>query len=343
MSLYSCSISNIKRSNGRSSVAKAAYNSRSELLDKRTNNKYDYSQKQDLGFSQIITPQNAPAWASNRQKLWSKNELVNKRRDARVAKEIMVALPRELTKNQQLNLVQKFVTNNLTPLGVIADVNAHELEPSNEADWNPHVHILITTNHIVDGEFSSKITELNKKEFVTNLRKAWAEETNLALQTAGEKVRVDHRSNEARGIDRTPQIHLGHKVWAMNKKGIATDRGDSYREIEERNQEIEKVTAQVSRLIQQQKMKSRKIISESSSSDIVRDSLAKIIKTQEVKLKQKSLETNRAKNKKSSISSQSERQKDLYLLRQDTTFSEYLLPTKNSSSTQEQKSKGFER
>jgi len=269
VALYSCSISNIKRSEGKSSVAKAAYNSRSKLLDERTNNKYDYSQKRDLGFSEIITPKNAPAWASDRQELWSKNELVNKRRDARVAKEILVALPRELDKEQQLKLVQDFVSNNLTPLGVVADVNAHELEPSNEPDWNPHVHILISTNQIFDGEFGSKITELNKKEFVSNLREAWADETNLALEAAGEKVRVDHRSNEARGIDRIPQIHLGHKVWAIKSKGIATDRGGRHREIELRNQEVDKITAEVKKAIELKKVVTRQ---SHDSSGLIHDS-----------------------------------------------------------------------
>ncbi len=89
MAIYSCSVSNIKRSDGRSSVAKAAYNSRSRLEDTRTGNVYDYSLKKDLGFSEIITPDNAPSWMSDRQKLWAENELVNKRRDARVAKEIL--------------------------------------------------------------------------------------------------------------------------------------------------------------------------------------------------------------------------------------------------------------
>lgn len=250
MALYSCSISNIKRSDGRSSVAKAAYNSRTELLDIRTGNSYNYSGKQDLGFSEIITPNNAPLWAEDRQELWAKNELANKRRDARVAKEILVALPRELDKSQQLNLVRKFVANNLTTLGVVADINAHELEPSNHDDWNPHVHILISTQHLVDGEFGPKITELNNKDFVTRIREAWAEETNLALTAAGSSARVDHRSNQARGIERTPQIHLGSRVWAMKQKGIATDRGDRYREIEERNQEIDTITADVTAAIE---------------------------------------------------------------------------------------------
>ena len=262
MAIYSCNISNIKRSDGRSSVAKAAYNSRSELLDERTGNKYNYSNKTDLGFSEIIAPLDAPSWANDRQQLWSKNELANLRRDARVAKEILVALPRELDSYQQLSLVRSFVSNNLTPLSVVADVNAHELEPSLEPDWNPHVHILITTQLIVDGEFGSKITELNKKEFVTSLREAWAEETNKALAAAGISARVDHRSNKARGIDRIPQIHLGHKAWAMKQKGIATDRGDRFVEIQQRNQEIDSIAAEVAEAIAQSKIKQEKQLRE---------------------------------------------------------------------------------
>ena len=238
MALYSCSVSNIKRSDGRSSVAKAAYNSRSRLEDTRTGNIYDYSLKKDLGFSEIITPDNAPSWMSDRQELWAKNELVNKRRDARVAKEILVALPRELDTNQQINLIREFVQDNLISLGVVADINAHELEPSNEPDWNPHVHILISTQHIEGEEFGQKITELNKKDFVVNLRKNWADYTNKALELAGSKERVDHRSLKELGVKRIPQIHLGHKVWAMKQKGIATERGDRHVEIEKRNQEI---------------------------------------------------------------------------------------------------------
>ena len=267
MALYSCSISNIKRGDGRSSVAKAAYNSRSLLLDERTANQYNYSQKSDLGFSEIIAPENAPFWTRDRQQLWSKNELANKRRDARVAKEILVALPRELDKVQQLSLVRSFVSNNLTPLGVVADVNAHELEPNKQDDWNPHVHILISTQHLVDGEFGSKITELNKKDFVTKIRVAWAEHTNLALSAAGSLERVDHRSNFDRGIDRTPQIHLGHKAWAMKLKSIATERGDRYAEIQERNQQIDLINAEVSGAIEHQVAQARQSAQQSSSTD----------------------------------------------------------------------------
>ena len=267
MALYSCSISNIKRSDGRSSVAKAAYNSRDEMLDIRTGNSYNYSHLSDLGFSEIITPIDAPLWTSDRQQLWSKNELANKRRDARVAKEILVALPRELDKSQQLNLVRSFVSDNLTSLGVVADVNAHELEPSKQDDWNPHVHILISTQHIENGEFGSKITELNKKDFVTKIREAWAEYTNKALSAAGSVERVDHRSNQARGIERTPQIHLGHKAWAMKQKGIATERGDRFVEIQERNQEIDRITVEVKKAIELKLAQTRLRTQQSSSTD----------------------------------------------------------------------------
>lgn len=255
MVLYSCNVSNIKRGTGASSVAKIAYNSRSRLEDVRTGNTYDYSRKKDLGFSQIIAPHDAPDWVKDRQQLWAENELANKRRDARVAKEILVALPRELDTNEQLHLVRKFVTENLTPLGVVADINAHELDPSllpsHERDrWNPHCHILISTQHLESGSFGKKITQLNQKDFVLQIRKAWAETTNSALEAAGINERVDHRSYRVRGINRIPQIHLGHRVWAMKEKGIATDRGELYQEIEERNQEIETITKSVSNAIE---------------------------------------------------------------------------------------------
>lgn len=255
MTLYSCNISNIKRGEGASSVGKSAYNSRSRLEDIRTGKIYDNSRKKDLGFSEIIAPECAPNWVKDRQQLWAENELANKRRDARVAKEILVALPRELDTNEQLHLVRKFVTENLTPLGVVADVNAHELDPSllpsHERDrWNPHCHILISTQHIESGSFGKKITQLNQKDFVLQIRKAWAEATNSALEAAGIEKRVDHRSYRVRGINRIPQIHLGHRVWAMKEKGIATDRGELYQEIEERNQEIETINKSVSTAIE---------------------------------------------------------------------------------------------
>ncbi|MEL6578659.1 MAG: MobQ family relaxase [Cyanobacteria bacterium J06621_12] len=260
MALYSCSIKNIKRGRGASSVAKSAYNSRSRLEDTRTGNSYDYSRKQDLGFSEIITPKNAPIWVKDRQQLWANNELANKRRDARVAKEILVALPRELDINEQLYLVRKFVAENLTPLGVIADVNAHELDPNilppdERENWNPHCHILISTQHLVDGEFGPKIVELNDRKFVIDLRKSWAELVNQKLEAIGSLERVDHRSHQARGIDKIPQIHLGHRVCQLRKRGIATDRGDRYEFIKERNREIETINSHLSDAIQQAKVK----------------------------------------------------------------------------------------
>ena len=122
VAIYSCNIFNIQRSKNKSLVARAAYNSRSKLLDIRTNKTCNHSRKQNLGFSKIITPKNTPAWANDRQRLWSKNELSNKRKGARVAKEILIALPRELNASQQQNLVRKFVNNNLIPLGVVTDI-----------------------------------------------------------------------------------------------------------------------------------------------------------------------------------------------------------------------------
>lgn len=250
MAIYHCDLKNVKRGKGASSVAKAAYISRSRLRDDRTDNLYNYSRRKDLGFSEIITPENTPKWTKNRQELWSINELSNKRKDARVAKEILVALPKELDTNEQLHLVRKFVAQNVTCLGAIADVNAHELDfyslpESDQENWNPHCHILINTQHLNDeGDgFGRKIIELNDKNFLLKLRKSWANLANEALEAAGSNARIDHRSLKEQGINRIPQIHLGPQVAQMMAKDIRTDRGDRYLEIEAQNRRLKRQEA----------------------------------------------------------------------------------------------------
>ncbi len=105
-------------------------------------------------------------------------------------------------------MLKKFVNSSLIPLGVIADINCHELDitqSSSPEKWNPHAHILISTRHLVDDDFGLKIKELNKKDFVVSIRKAWSENVNEALSKAGIEARIDHRSLADRGIDLIPR------------------------------------------------------------------------------------------------------------------------------------------
>lgn len=115
MALYSCNVINIKRGEGFSSVGKAAYYSCSKLVDPRTGNTYNHSRRKSLSCSEIIAPEYAPDWVKDREQLWGINELSNKRKDARVGKAIIIALPRELEPDEQPHLIRKFVADKLTP------------------------------------------------------------------------------------------------------------------------------------------------------------------------------------------------------------------------------------
>lgn len=87
----------IKRSEGRSSVAAAAYRLGVALEDPRTGLRHDFSRKGGVSGSLTLAPDNAPAWASDPAQLWANVETIEKRKDAQLCREFDIALPRELT------------------------------------------------------------------------------------------------------------------------------------------------------------------------------------------------------------------------------------------------------
>ena len=97
MSIYHCSIKNISRSSGRSAVACAAYRSGEELEDVETGITHDYRKKTGIAFAEIFLCKNAPERFQNREELWNEAEKIEKAADARLAREIEVAIPRELS------------------------------------------------------------------------------------------------------------------------------------------------------------------------------------------------------------------------------------------------------
>ena len=141
----------VSRGKGQSAVAKAAYNSRSKLEDERTGQTKDYRKLDGLMFSGVFAPKDAPAWASDRQQLWNaverREDESNRAASARLAREIRIALPHELTDQQREWLVKDFVREQLTRKGMIADVNIHA--PGGKGDdRNHHAHILVTLRNV---------------------------------------------------------------------------------------------------------------------------------------------------------------------------------------------------
>jgi len=142
VAIYHNSVSVIKRSAGKCSVAAAAYRSGQKLTDERTGIIHDYSRKRGVDYSVILTPINAD-WISNRAKLWNAVEAAEKRCDARLAKEITLAIPVELSRDDKVALVSEYIQKNFVDSGMVADINYHNLDSD-----NPHAHIMLSTRDL---------------------------------------------------------------------------------------------------------------------------------------------------------------------------------------------------
>ena len=152
----------------RSVVAAVAYRSGEKLENERTGKISDYRHKPDITHSEIQLPKNAPKEFQDREKLWNSVELKEKRQDAQLAREILVAIPKELTSEQQIKLVHDYVQKNFVDEGMVADWSIHDPkkdEKGNPKPANPHAHILLTTRSLrSNGSWAPKQTSTYKKD-----------------------------------------------------------------------------------------------------------------------------------------------------------------------------------
>jgi len=139
MSIYHCSIKIISRSGGRSAVASAAYRSGEKLYNDETGLTHDFTHKGGVIMSEIILPENVPERYKDREILWNEVQKVEKRSDAQFAREVEVALPAEMTRDEQIECVRAYVKENFVDKGMIADWALHD-----KNDGNPHAHIMLT-------------------------------------------------------------------------------------------------------------------------------------------------------------------------------------------------------
>lgn len=235
MALYHLSSQIIGRSGGKSAVASSAYRAGEKIQDEHIGLTFDYTKKMGVDHQEILAPDPSPAWAHDRGQLWNQVEKIEKRKDSQLARELNIAIPKELTREQQIELVRNFAKEQFVAKGMIADVTMHHLNSE-----NPHTHIMLTTREIGSEGFGKKNRDWNDRELLKDWRKEWAEQTNLALEKAGVLERVDHRSLKDQGSQQIPQIHVGVHASAMEKKGIQTERGDINRAIKELNKQLGK-------------------------------------------------------------------------------------------------------
>ena len=213
MAIYHLNLRNISRGDGRSSVAAAAYRSGERLTDARSGRVSDYRRKREIAHTSLLVPPEAVGWVGGREDLWNAVEQAERRSDARLAKEVNIALPAELSKVDQIALAEAY-GRWLMGQGLIVDLAVHGL-----GTRNPHFHAMMTTRQLNAEGFGKKHRWLDDKAFVVRCRQAWTEICNGWLGKGGRSERIDDRSLRAQGIGRKPTLHRGVIVDKMASRG----------------------------------------------------------------------------------------------------------------------------
>ena len=139
MAIYHLSIKIISRGKGKSAVAASAYRSGEKIKNEYDGIVHDFTRKGRIAHTEILLPENAPQEFLDRGTLWNSVEKIEKSKNSQLAREIEVALPKELDREKQIELIREYVKENFVKVGMCADIALHD-----KNDGNPHCHILLT-------------------------------------------------------------------------------------------------------------------------------------------------------------------------------------------------------
>jgi Ti-type conjugative transfer relaxase TraA len=236
VAIYHLSAKVISRADGRSAVAAAAYRAAEELRDERLGRSHDFTNKAGVIHSEILLPEGAPTRLADRATLWNEVEAGEKRKDAQLAREIEIALPRELTQAQAIGLAQDFAREQFVARGMVADLNVHWGRTANGED-QPHAHVMLTMREVGPDGFGKKVRDWNRTEVLVGWRERWAELANERLAELGHDIRVDHRSHAAQGIGLEPQNKIGPAGARREARGEDAERAAEHEALARRNGE----------------------------------------------------------------------------------------------------------
>jgi len=253
LTAYHCNVKPHTRTAGHSATAAAAYRSGTCIVDERTGEVHDYTRKEGVEYSQIMTPAGCPGWAQDRAALWNESERVNTRKNSRVCRDVKLSFPAALSFDQRQAMVRDFGQMLVDRHGVAVDIAMHE--PDRHGDSrNYHAHILVTTHRLGHDGFTEKARELDDRQRgpqeIEAWRKAWATKCAEALRASGHETDAErwlhgHKKKDeqvqlavdrgdldfARQAEGLPTIHMGPSATELERQGISTDRGDTNREI----------------------------------------------------------------------------------------------------------------
>ncbi|HAK2160502.1 TPA: MobA/MobL family protein [Salmonella enterica] len=201
MAIFHLDFKIVKRSEGMTSVAKAAYHARTRITDDRIGETYDFSHRSDLHGHIILAPVSAPAHiVESSSALWNEVERVERQNNGQTARYFDVAIPVELNNDDKKKLVAEYCQKNFVDKGMIADIAFHDLDGK-----NPHAHVMLTLKTITAAGFGKKDRSWNDKKMVVQWRESWATMSNNYLEAAGSEARIDHRSLRTQCADALTQ------------------------------------------------------------------------------------------------------------------------------------------
>lgn len=244
--MYHAHVKNFSRSKGDSSIRAAAYRAGLDLVDTYSRTKHCYSQRKGVAMQRMLAPAGAPGWCLDPHVFWDMNEAGEERSNARVARELEVSLPHELSAEARQTLALALGQWLVDRYRCAVLVAVHL--PSQQGDQrNHHVHLLMSARQITPTGLGDRAgTELDARRGaghaeLRHLRKAVADTINSALQEACVPKEVDHRSlrsqavaaadvgdlAKALGLDRRPTTHRGKIDTAlMRKREFEEERRD---------------------------------------------------------------------------------------------------------------------
>lgn len=239
---------------GNSAVGAAAYQSGDKIYSEYEHEWKSGDHLERIIHTEILLPPNAPEKYRDRATLWNAVDASETKTTAQTARRIIMALPKELTQEQNIELIRNYCQTSFVDRGMIADFAVHDDE-----EGNPHAHVLLTMRSLNEqGEWNPKtrtefILDENGERIQTAngkfkrrcvswdgwndrgnceiWRHEWEAMQNAALEKAGREERIDMRSFERQGIELAPTVHLGPAASALEKKGIHTELGDHNRAV----------------------------------------------------------------------------------------------------------------
>ncbi|MCQ7829310.1 MobA/MobL family protein [Salmonella enterica] len=201
MAIFHLDFKIVKRSEGMTSVAKAAYHARTRITDDRIGQVFDFSYRTDLHGHIILAPVSAPSHIiESSSALWNEVERVERQNNGQTARYFDVAIPVELNNDDKKKLVAEYCQKNFVDKGMIADIVFHDLDGK-----NPHAHVMLTLKTITAAGFGKKDRSWNDKKMVVQWRESWATMSNSYLEAAGSEERIDHRSLRTQCADALAQ------------------------------------------------------------------------------------------------------------------------------------------